>query len=224
MKGAAKHAVGRGDGSDPAWSTRPRFPPGGRDLCRPGVGRSRRGAVKIITPSRLTSTLKRGGWPDLDSHQDVAVPDHFDEGHAVVGVLVQGLVEEDHPAEAAVDAIVRAEEDLPELPAVLLRVVHPHLGQTLAHAACGEAQDQEVSVRWGGGGGAGEEGVAGGWEVYGRELGERGRELQTDRLVCSEDALPWRNDTQGCLMELPLLSLRERGDLVCHPGGLTAFG
>lgn len=41
--------------------------------------------------------------------------------------------------------------------------------------------------------------------------------LQTNRLVCSQDALPWRNYTEGRLMELPLLRLRERGDLVGHP-------
>lgn len=78
------------------------------------------------------------GRSDLDSHQDVAVSDHFDKGHAAVGVLVQGLVEEDNPSKAAVDAIVCSEEDLAELSAVLLRVLHSHLGQTLPHAACGE--------------------------------------------------------------------------------------
>lgn len=46
--------------------------------------------------------------------------------------------------------------------------------------------------------------------------------LQTDRLVCSQDALPWRNYTEGCLMEFPLLRLGERGDLVRHPP--AAFG
>lgn len=48
--------------------------------------------------------------------------------------------------------------------------------------------------------------------------------LQTDRLVCSQDALPWRNYTERCLMELPLLRLGERGDLVRHPDRPTAFG
>lgn len=48
--------------------------------------------------------------------------------------------------------------------------------------------------------------------------------LQTDRLVCSQDALPWRNDTEGCLMEFPLLRLGERGDLVRHLDPPAAFG
>lgn len=78
----------------------------------------------------------------LDADQDAPVPDHFDKGHAAVRVLVQRLVEEDDASEAAVDAVVGAEENLPELSAVLLRVVHPDLGQTLPHAACegGRAQ------------------------------------------------------------------------------------
>lgn len=72
----------------------------------------------------------------LDADQDAPVPDHFHKGHAAVRVLVQRLVEEDDASEAAVDAVVGAEENLPELSAVLLRVVHPDLGQTLPHAAC----------------------------------------------------------------------------------------
>lgn len=90
---------------------------------------------------------KSSGWPDLDSHQDVAVSDHFDERDAVVGVLVQCFMEEDDPSEAAVDAVIRSEEDLPELSAVLLRVLHSHLGQALPHAACGGWHYQGVSIR-----------------------------------------------------------------------------
>lgn len=86
----------------------------------------------------LDLKMKMNGWPDLDSHQDVTVSDHFDKGYTVVRVLVQRLVEEDNPSKAAVDAIICSEEDLPELSAVLLRVLHSHLGQTLPHAACGE--------------------------------------------------------------------------------------
>ena len=76
--------------------------------------------------------------PHLDADQDAPVSDHFHKGYAVIGVLVQRLVEEDDPSDAAVDAIVCAEEDLPVLPAVLLRVLHADLGQPLRHAACGQ--------------------------------------------------------------------------------------
>lgn len=90
--------------------------------------------------------MENNSWPDLDSHQDVTVSDHFDKGHAVVGVLVQRLMEEDDPSKAAVDAIVCADEDLPELSAVLLSVLHSHLGQTLPHAACGEHMIRIISM------------------------------------------------------------------------------
>lgn len=52
----------------------------------------------------------------------------------MVRVLVQCLVEEDNSSNAAVNAIISTEEDLTELTAVLLRVLHSHLGQALAHA------------------------------------------------------------------------------------------
>lgn len=51
-----------------------------------------------------------------------------------------------------------------------------------------------------------------------------GSVLQTDRLVCSQDALPWRNYPERCLLELPLLRLGERGDLVRHADRPAAFG
>lgn len=47
--------------------------------------------------------------------------------------------------------------------------------------------------------------------------------LLTHRLICSQDALPWRNYTQSCLMELPLLCLSECGELVCHPDSLIVL-
>lgn len=89
----------------------------------------------------VTSLRPSGGGAQsllrhLDADQDAPVPDHFDKGHAGVRVLVQRLVEEDDASEAAVDALVRTEENLPELSSVLLCVVHPDLGQTLPHAAC----------------------------------------------------------------------------------------
>lgn len=86
---------------------------------------------KVDNLNRLNSK-----WSDLDPNQDSPVPDHFDKGNAIIRVLVQGLVEEDDPSDAAVDAIVRTEEDLPILPAVLLRVLHSDLSQPLSHTAC----------------------------------------------------------------------------------------
>lgn len=76
--------------------------------------------------------------PHLDADQDAPVPDHFDKGHTIIRVLVQRLMEEDDTSEATVDTIVCAKENLPELSAVLLCVLHPYLGQPFRHAACGE--------------------------------------------------------------------------------------
>lgn len=85
--------------------------------------------------------------PHLDSNQDTPVPNHFDKGHTVVRVLVERLMEEDHPSNAAVDAIVCAEENLPVLSAVLLCVLHSDLGQPLGHAACSEHVLGEIHSR-----------------------------------------------------------------------------
>lgn len=76
--------------------------------------------------------------PHLDANHGAPVPDHFDKGYAVIRVLVQRLMEEDDPSDAGVDTFVCAEENLPELSAILLCVLHPNLGQPLGHAACGQ--------------------------------------------------------------------------------------
>lgn len=74
--------------------------------------------------------------PNLDADQDAPVPDHFDKAYTVIRVLIQRLMEEDDPSNAAVDAIICTEENLPELSAVLFCVLHPDLGEPLSHAAC----------------------------------------------------------------------------------------
>lgn len=58
-------------------------------------------------------------------------------------------MEEDNSSKAAVDPIVCADEDLPELSAVLLSVLHSHLGQTLPHATCGEHMIGVISIQQG---------------------------------------------------------------------------
>lgn len=73
---------------------------------------------------------------DLDPNQDSPVPDHFYKGNTIIRVLVQGLMEEDNPSNAAVDAIICTKEDLTKLSAIFLRILHPNLGQPLSHAAC----------------------------------------------------------------------------------------
>lgn len=83
--------------------------------------------------------------PHLDADQDAPLPDHFDKGYAIVRVLIQRLMEEDDTSKAAVDAIICAEENLPELSAVLLRVLYSDLGQPLGHAACSNIS-QDVNI------------------------------------------------------------------------------
>jgi len=73
---------------------------------------------------------------DLDANQDASIPDQLNKEYAVIRVLVQRLMEEDDPSDAAVDAVICTKEDLAILPAVLLRVLHSDLGQSLSHAAC----------------------------------------------------------------------------------------
>lgn len=47
-------------------------------------------------------------------------------------------MEEDDASKTTVDAVVCTEENLPELSAVLLCVIHSNLSQPLSHAACSE--------------------------------------------------------------------------------------
>lgn len=74
----------------------------------------------------------------LDAHNDAPVLNHFGEVGAIIGVLIQGLVEEDDPADALVNALVGCEEELAIQTAVLLCVLDTDGVQTLSHANCKE--------------------------------------------------------------------------------------
>ena len=76
----------------------------------------------------------------LNAHDEASVLDHLGEAGPVVGALVQGLVEEDHAADAAVDALVGGEEELAVAPAVFLRVLHADGVEALGHATCGRTR------------------------------------------------------------------------------------
>lgn len=94
--------------------------------------------LTIISNSLWCSTFRLFSTKllHLDANQNSPVSDHFDKGYAIVSVLVQRLVEEDDPSDAAVNTVVCTEKDLAILSAVLLCVLHPNLGQPLGHAAC----------------------------------------------------------------------------------------
>ena len=72
----------------------------------------------------------------LDADNHAAVFDELGEWSAVVCLLVQGFVEDDDPANTAVDALVGCEEQLAVATPVLLCVLHPDGVETFRHAAC----------------------------------------------------------------------------------------
>lgn len=76
----------------------------------------------------------------LDAHHHALLFDQLGEGLAVVGLLVESLVEEDDSADAGVDPLVGGEEELAVQSAVLLRVLRADAAEALGHAACRSAQ------------------------------------------------------------------------------------
>lgn len=72
----------------------------------------------------------------LDADDDATVFDELREADAIICVLVEGLVEEDDPADEVVHALVSCEKQLAVAAAVLLRVLNPNGIQTFGHAAC----------------------------------------------------------------------------------------
>lgn len=71
----------------------------------------------------------------LDANNNVAVFDEFSKTNAIVAFLVEGLMEEDDPSNAAVDTLVSGEEQLAVATPVLLRVLNPDGVQAFRHAA-----------------------------------------------------------------------------------------
>lgn len=70
-------------------------------------------------------------------HRCSPVLDDLGEGLATVGLLVQGLVEEDDATDAVVDLLVGGEKELAVQPPVLLSVLCVDALEALGHAACG---------------------------------------------------------------------------------------
>lgn len=90
-----------------------------------------------VKANTLTSTLVN---PDetlyLDSDSDTLVLYHLDEWDAIIRVLVECFMEEDHSADAVINAVISSEEHLSVETAVLLIVLYSYLVQTLPQAAC----------------------------------------------------------------------------------------
>lgn len=72
----------------------------------------------------------------LDANDNATVFDELGKEKAIVRFLVQRFVEEDDPADTAVDALVGREEQLTVATPVLLGVLNPNGVEALRHAAC----------------------------------------------------------------------------------------
>lgn len=71
----------------------------------------------------------------LDAHHHALLFHQLGEGLAIVGLLVERLIEEDDAANAGVDLVVSSEEELAVKPPVLLRVLSIDALEALGHAA-----------------------------------------------------------------------------------------
>uniref|UniRef100_A0A6B0V584 Uncharacterized protein n=1 Tax=Ixodes ricinus TaxID=34613 RepID=A0A6B0V584_IXORI len=83
----------------------------------------------------------------LDARDDAPVLEHLDKGGAVVCLLVQCLVEQDHPADGAVHRLPAREQQLPVLAPVLLSVFHTDALQALAHRGGALISSQDALPR-----------------------------------------------------------------------------
>lgn len=70
---------------------------------------------------------------DLDARDDVALVEQLDEWGAVIGLLVQRLVEQDHAGDVLAELGVGLEEQLAVLAAVVVVVLDADILQALAH-------------------------------------------------------------------------------------------
>ena len=71
---------------------------------------------------------------NLNARDESALLDFLDEGSAIVGLLTEGLIEEDHAAEVFADLSRRSQERLAILPPDFLGVLEALCGELLADA------------------------------------------------------------------------------------------
>lgn len=74
---------------------------------------------------------------DLDTGDDSLLVQQLDEAGAVVGLLVDGLVEQDDTGDGLAEGGAGGEQQLSVLPAVLFGVLGADVSQTFAHGAHG---------------------------------------------------------------------------------------
>ena len=107
------------------------------------LGEARTGLVILGTPGtevvnslRLSLAVGSGELDDtlvdFDARDNVLGVEHLDERRAVVGALVEGLLEQDDARDALRDALA-GEEHLPEVPSGRLGILNTDGGQALAN-------------------------------------------------------------------------------------------
>ena len=99
------------------------------------------GGGLLVGASNLNGTLV-----DLDAREDTSLLKNINEGLAVLGLLVEGLLKEDHTTEV-LEGTRGAEEELTEGTAVLLDVLNVDAGKTLANGASGLISCKDTLAR-----------------------------------------------------------------------------
>ena len=99
------------------------------------------GGGLLVGASNLNGTLV-----DLDAGEDTSLLKDIDEGLAILGLLVEGLLKEDHATEA-LEGTRGAEEELTEGTAVLLNVLDIDAGKALANSASGLISSKDTLAR-----------------------------------------------------------------------------
>jgi hypothetical protein len=99
------------------------------------------GGGLLVGANNLDGTLVH-----LDAREHTALLEDIDKGLAVLGLLVEGLLEEDHTAEV-LEGTRGAEEELTESTAVLLDVLNIDAGKALADGASGLVSSKDTLAR-----------------------------------------------------------------------------
>jgi len=99
------------------------------------------GGGLLVGASNLNGTLV-----DLDAREDTSLLKNINEGLAVLGLLVEGLLKEDHTTEV-LEGTRGAEEELTEGTAVLLNVLDIDAGKALANSASGLISSKDTLAR-----------------------------------------------------------------------------
>lgn len=83
----------------------------------------------------------------LDANNNATIFDELGKENTIIRFLVQRFMEEDDPADTAVDTLVGREEQLTVATPVLLGVLNPNGVEALRHAACRSHTHKDVKAR-----------------------------------------------------------------------------